>query len=146
MKTLGKATYSVKYPDTWTVENTTGAKQFTVSAPSDGEGDAFAEFANMVSYATPGYTSKSYGAYSKGYLPQKIKNFKVVEEKEFKHGGKDAYYIVFTGKQDGQSLKWKQVYIIINGNGYVLTFAAQPDKYNQYAKTFSQILNSFVIK
>lgn len=145
-KTLSKAAYSVKYPDTWTVESTTGAKQFTVSAPSDGEGDTFAEFANMVSYATPGYTSKTYGIYSKGYLPQKVKNFKVLEEKEFKQGGKDAYYIVFTGKQDGQSLKWKQVYIIINGYGYVLTFAAQPDKYAQYSKTFSQILSSFVIK
>lgn len=146
MKTLSKPAYSVKYPGTWSVEPTTGAKQFTVSAPSDGEGDTFAEFANMVSYATPGYTSKTYGIYSKGYLPQKVKNFKVLEEKEFKHGGKDAYYIVFTGKQEGQSLKWKQVYIIINGNGYVLTFAAQPDKYSQYSKTFSQILNSFVIK
>ncbi|MBL7728553.1 MAG: hypothetical protein JNM68_12740, partial [Dinghuibacter sp.] len=33
-KTLTKTAYSVKYPDTWAVDASTGAKQFTVNAPS----------------------------------------------------------------------------------------------------------------
>jgi eukaryotic-like serine/threonine-protein kinase len=145
-KTIGKAAYSVKYPDTWMVDASTGAKQFTVNAPSDGEGDVFTENVNMVSYPVTGYNSKTYAAYSKTYLPQKVKNFKVTEEKAFTQGGKEGYFIVFTGKQEGQLLKWKQVYFIVNGMGYVLTFTAQQPVYNQYIKTATQILNSFVIK
>jgi DcrB len=146
LKTISKAAYSVKYPDTWTVEPSTGAKQFTVKTPSDGENDVFGDNVNMVSYAVPGYNSKTYAAYSKTYLPQKVKNFKVLEEKAITQNGKDGYYIVFTGKQEGQLLKWKQVYFIVNGTGYVLTFTAQQTVYNKYFKEAAQVLNSFVIK
>lgn len=145
-KTLTKTAYSVKYPDTWTVDGSTGAKQFTVNAPSDGENDVFTENVNMVSYPVSGYTAKTYAAYSKTYLPQKVKNFKVTEEKAFTQGGKEGYYMVFTGKQEGQLLKWKQVYFIENGTGYVLTFTAQQTVYNTYIKTAAQILSSFVIR
>lgn len=146
LKTISKPAYSVKYPDTWTVDASTGAKQFTVNAPSDGEGDVFTENVNMVSYAINGYNAKTYAAYSKTYLPQKVKNFKVLEEKAFTQGGKEGYYLVFTGKQEGQLLKWKQMYFIVNGTGYVLTFTAQQTVYNKYIKTAAQILSSFVIK
>jgi eukaryotic-like serine/threonine-protein kinase len=146
LKTINKPAYSVKYPDTWTVEPSTGAKQFTVKTPSDGEEDVFGDNVNMVSYAVAGYNSKTYAAYSKTYLPQKVKNFKVLEEKAITQNGKEGYYIVFTGKQEGQLLKWKQVYFIINGTGYVLTFTAQQTVYNKYIKEATQVLNSFVIK
>ena len=145
-KTLTKTAYSVKYPDTWTVDASTGAKQFTVNAPSDGDNDIFTENVNTVSYPVTGYNPKTYAAYSKTYLPQKVKNFKVVEEKAITQGGKEGYYIVFTGKQEGQLLKWKQVYFIVNGTGYVLTFTAQQNMYNSYIKTAGQILSSFAIR
>ncbi|MBP6431188.1 MAG: hypothetical protein KA319_05430 [Ferruginibacter sp.] len=142
---LSKPSYSIKYPSDWRLE-TSNNTTFTLGAPSDGEGDPFVENIHFVSYPVTGYLPKDYAQYSKTTLPQKIKNFKVVEEKEVKQGGKTGYYMIFKGKQNNQALKWKQYYFIKNGMAYVLTFTAQEIMFNDYIKKLSACLNSFTVK
>jgi eukaryotic-like serine/threonine-protein kinase len=144
-KTLSKSAYSIKYPDDWRLEESSNTS-FTLGAPSDGDDDAFVENINFVSYPVTGYLPKDYAQYSKTTLPQKIKNFKVVEEKEVKQGDKTGYYMIFKGKQGNQALKWKQYYFIKNGMAYVLTFSAQENMFSEYSKKISACLNSFTVK
>jgi hypothetical protein len=144
-KTLSKPAYSIKYPEDWRLEESSNSS-FTLGAPSDGDGDAFVENINFVSYPVTGYLPKDYAQYSKTTLPQKIKNFKVVEEKEVKQGGKTGYYMVFKGKQNNQALKWKQYYFIKNGIAYVVTFTAQETMFSEYSKKLNACLNSFTVK
>ncbi len=144
-KILSKPAYSIKYPDDWRLEESSNTS-FTLGSPSDGHGDTFVENINFVSYPVTGYLPKDYAQYSKTTLPQKIKNFKVVEEKEVKQGGKTGYYMVFKGKQNNQALKWKQYYFIKNGIAYVVTFSAQEKMFGEYIKKLSVCLSSFTVK
>jgi hypothetical protein len=144
-KTLSKSAYSIKYFEDWRLEESNNTT-FTLGAPSDGEGDPFVENIHFVSYPVTGYLPKDYAQYSKTTLPQKIKNFKVLEEKEIKQGGKTGYYMIFKGKQNNQALKWKQYYFIKNGMAFVLTFTAQETMFSEYIKKISACLNSFTVK
>jgi hypothetical protein len=143
--TLTKPAYSIKYLDTWRVDNSDNTT-FLIGAPSDGEGDAFVENLHFTSYPVSGYLPKGYAQYSKTTLPTKIKNFKVVAENQVKQGGKTGYYMVFTGKQNGQSLKWKQYYFIEKSKCYVLTFTCEATKFDAYLKSCAPMLNSFTVK
>jgi PsbP-like protein len=142
---LSKPGYSIKYPDDWRLE-TSNNTTFTLSSTSDGEGDAFVENIHFVSYPVTGYLPKEYAQYSKTTLPQKIKGFKVLEEKEIKQSSKTGYYMIFKGKQNNQALKWKQYYFIKNGTAYVLTFTAQETMFSNYMSKISSCLNSFTVK
>jgi hypothetical protein len=142
---LSKPAYSIKYPDDWRLEESNNTT-FTLGAPSDGDGDAFVENIHFVSYPVTGYLPKDYAQYSKTSLPQKIKGFKVLEEKEIKQGGKTGYYMIFKGKQNNQALKWKQYYFIKNGTAYVLTFTAQENMFSTYMSKIGTTLNSFTVK
>jgi serine/threonine-protein kinase len=146
LKTLSKATYSIKYPDTWTLENGSTSSAFSITAPSDGADDQFVENINLTASAISGYTPQSYATYSKTFLPSKIKNFKVLEEKAVTQGGKTGYYLVFKGKQGKDALKWKQYYFIEKGKVYILTFTAEEINYAGYIKNIGSSLNSFSLK
>jgi hypothetical protein len=145
-KTLSKPTYSIKYPDTWTVADGSTNTSFTISAPSDGAEDKFTEFIDMIANTISSYTPKTYAAYSKTYLPTKIKNFKVLEEKEVKQGGKTGYYMIFNGKQDNLQRKWKQYYFIEKGKVFIVTFVAEEKKFADYMKKIGSTLSSFTVK
>jgi hypothetical protein len=146
-KTLTKATYTIKYPDTWTLENGSSTTTFSLIAGSDGTEDKFTENINLTTNAiTSSYTPQSYAAFSKTFLPTKIKNFKVFEEKAVTQGGKKGYYMVFKGKQGADILKWKQYYFIEKGKVYILTFTGEEKNYATYMKEIGVSLNSFSVK
>lgn len=145
--TLSKATYSIKYPADWFLEPGADAKQFTVKAPADsGLVDNFVENLNMVINDVTGYDAKQYAAFSKGYLPQKIKQFVVLEDKKGTFAGKDSWYMVFKGIQFGKKLQWKQYYIIKGNKAHILTFTCEATRYKQYIKTVDAMMAGYVVK
>ncbi len=146
--TLSKSAYSIKYPSTWTIDATTDAKQFTIKAPADsGIIDNYVENLNlMVNQLTSPYNAEQYAAFSKNYLPQKIKNFVVLENKKGTIAGKDSWYMVFKGLQLGKKLQWKQYYIVQNGKVHILTFTAEAFRYKDYVKAVNAMIASYVIK
>lgn len=145
--TLSKSAYSIKYPATWTVDASTDAKQFTIKAPADsGVNDSYVENLNMViNQLSSPYSAEGYATFSKGYLPQKIKQFVVLESKKG-NLGKDSWYMVFKGLQLGKKLQWKQYYIVKNGKVHILTFTAEASRYKEYVKTVNTMLGSYVAK
>lgn len=145
--TLAKASYSIKYPDSWLVEPGADAKQFTIKAPADsGLADNFVENLNMVINDIPGYDAKQYAEYSKGYLPQKIKQFVVLENKKGNFAGRDSWYLVFKGIQFGKKLQWKQYYIVKGTKAHILTFTCEATRYRQYIKTVDAMIASYLVK
>ncbi len=145
--TLSKATYSIKYPSGWTVEPGADAKQFTIKAPADsGLIDNFVENLNMVINDVTGYDAKQYAEFSKGYLPQKIKQFTLMESRKGNFAGKDSWYMVFKGVQYGQKLQWKQYYILKGSKAHILTFTCEASRYKQYIKTVDAMISSYTVK
>ncbi len=145
--TLSKSTYSFRYPDTWTLEPGADAKQFTVKAPADsGLIDNFVENLNMVINDVTGYDARQYAEFSKTYLPQKIKQFQVLESKKGNVAGKDSWYLVFKGIQFGKKLQWKQYYIRKGNKMHILTFTGEASRYKEYIKTVNAMMAAYLVK
>lgn len=148
LTTLSKPTYSIKYPSNWELDPSSNAKQFTVKAPADDAADVIAENLNVVieNLPTIGYTAEQYATFSKGYLPQKVKNFTVLQSKKGNIAGKDSWYTTFKGQQNNKKLQWKQYYIVFKGKVHILTFTAAPAQYDNYLKTVDAMIASYVAK
>ena len=146
-KTLSKPTYSIKYPSPWEIEGTADAKQFTIkAAPDSGIDDQFIENLNLVIYdLTSPMNAQQYADFSKTTLPQKIKNFVILENKKG-NLGKDSWYMVFKGVQFGKKLQWKQYYIVRGSKVHILTFTAEAVRYKQYMKPVNTMLASYIVK
>jgi hypothetical protein len=147
-KTLSKPTYSIKYPDTWTLGTTTNTS-FDIFA-----GNAIIDVkyrANLnlaVSAIDASYTVQSYATNAKKTLPTKIAGFKITQEKAITQGGKKGYYMIFKGKQkpDKDALQWKQYYFIDKEKVYILTFTSEESNFENYMKSIGTMLNSFTVK
>ena len=146
--TLSKPTYSIKYPSNWELDPSADTKQFTVKAPADDAADVIAENLNVVIEILPtvSYTAEQYATFSRGYLPQKVKNFTVLQSKKGNIAGKDSWYTTFKGQQNKKKLQWKQYYIVFKGKVHILTFTAAPAQYNSYLKTVNAMIASYVAK
>ncbi|MES2850940.1 MAG: hypothetical protein V4685_17950 [Bacteroidota bacterium] len=145
--TLSKSTYAIKYPDTWTLSDGADTKQFTLAAPADsGLVDNFVENLNLVIYdLTSPMNAQQYADFSKTTLPQKIKNFVILENKKG-NIGKDSWYMVFKGVQFGKKLQWKQYYSVKGSKVHILTFTGEAIRYKQYIKTINTMMASYTIK
>ncbi len=145
--TLSKSAYSIKYPSDWTVKPDADSKQFTIKSPTESNADLFVENLNLAVETLPtiGYTAQQYAAFSKGYLPQKIKKFSVLKN-EKGNLGKESWFMEFKGLQNGTSLQWKQYYIVQNGKVHILTFTAEPGEYKKFLPVVNAMLASYKIK
>lgn len=145
--TLSKSTYSVKYPDPWSIEGTADTKQFTLkAAPDSGVYDQFIENLNLVIYdLTSPMNAQQYADFSKTTLPQKIKNFVILENKKGSLGA-NSWYMVFKGMQFGKKLQWKQYYIVKGSKVHILTFTGEATRYKEYIKTINTMMASYIIK
>lgn len=148
-KTLNRSTYSIKYPASWMLEPGVSNEKFWLTSGGDTLGtgpDMFVENVDLtVNTLGSVYTPKQYADFSKTTLPQKIKNFKVLEEKACKQGV-PGYYMVFKGSQGKDKLKWKQYYFIKGGKVFIITFTAEESKYAAYIKNIGAMLSSFTVK
>jgi hypothetical protein len=148
-KTLTKPTYSIKYPDTWTLGTTTNTS-FDIFAGNDILDKKYRANLNLeVRAIDASYTLLSYAANAKKTLPERIASFKVTQEKAITQGGKKGYYMIFKGKQkpDKDALQWKQYYFIEKGKIYILTFTCEEANFDAYIKSIGTImLGSFGVK
>jgi PsbP-like protein len=148
-KTLSKTTYSIKYPDTWTLGTTTNTS-FDIFAGNQIADKKYRGNLNLdVRTIDASYTVQSYAVNAKKTLPTKIAGFKVTEEKAITQGGKKGYYMVFKGQQkpDKDALKWKQFYFIEKGKIFILTFTCEEANFEAYIKSIgTSVLSTFTVK
>jgi hypothetical protein len=148
-KTLTKPSYSIKYPDTWTLGTTTNTS-FDIFAGNTITDVKYRANLNLnVRTIDASYTVETYAANAKKTLPTKIAGFKVTQEKAITQGGKKGYYMIFKGKQkpDKDALQWKQYYFIEKGKIYIVTFTCEEANFDAYIKTIgTSMLGSFTVK
>jgi eukaryotic-like serine/threonine-protein kinase len=139
--------YAVKYPQGWELNLDKDVLSFLAAPESDSDRfrenvnilikDLSAEPTTMADYTR---ITKEWIASSKGEL---------LLEKEIALAGNPAtevVYILPKGVIDPDlELMFHQVWIIKNEKAYLLTFCAEPDKYEQYEKEGAEIFKSFVL-
>lgn len=149
LKTISKSSYSIQYPDTWTLGTTTNTS-FDIFASNEIADIKYRANVNLeVRAIDASYTPASYATNAKKTLPTKISGFKVIQEKAITQGGKKGYYMIFKGKQKPltYALQWKQYYFIEKGKLYILTFTCEELNFNAYIKSIgTTMLGSFTVK
>jgi Zn-dependent metalloprotease len=79
-------------------------------------------------------------------IKQDNSDAKVVEQTKQNVSGLDGRKVIFSDKVDGVPIKGAQVYVINNGNYFVISLAGSAGIYPSYATTFDNMIKSFVIK
>jgi len=143
-KTLDTTEYSIKYPDSWEL-NQSGASgtKFLIFSPLVPSA-SFRDNINLVIEDLKGknITLEQYTEFSTGQLKQFLTDF-VVHESVTKDG---RHRLVYTGSHSGLHLKWEQYYWIKNEKAYVLTFTALKDSFDGRLEIVHQMADSFSIK
>ena len=77
---------------------------------------------------------------------QNISDFKQIDAGNTTLAGNPAYKIVYTATDNGNSFKVTQIWTVINGKEYFITYKAAPNNYDTYLSAAQQMIDSFQIK
>lgn len=138
-----------QYPSDWKFVEGFMETVVAFLSPPENANDTFSENVNLIIdelAQAPGVTLDEYFEVSRAQLATSITDYSLVSTGDSTISGMPAKTLVFTGSQDGFTLKWYQVYIIANNKAYVVTFTAENVKYQQYEPLGKTIIHSLVIK
>ncbi|WP_256758688.1 DcrB-related protein [Cohnella sp. WQ 127256] len=137
---------SFQYPEDWTVqENVDGALALFLS-PKESESDKFQENVSVIVEDLGGekVTLDQYAEVSKQQLGAVITDFNIVtEEKGTLEDGEESYNLLYSGKQGDHKLTWQQVYMIVEGNAFVITYTAEPASFDKFVEAAGSIVESW---
>lgn len=136
--------YSLEYSGEWSVSEGEGVAVF--SSPQD-ENDAFVESVYVIAApAEEEATLREYFENSVDALASSLEGFEVSGFNETRLSGVEAYEVEYTAKNQGQELKYKQVFAAKNEVNYVITYAGLGEGYKKHSQPFEKMLASFEMK
>lgn len=151
--TYANSTYgiSVKYPQLWTKTETldpiTGSLATFMSPRANGS-DVFQENLRLIVQNLAG-RNVTLAEYTKTSINE-IKLFspdaEIVEQSNTKLANEPAHQVVYTGREEGYTLKHLQIWTIKDNKVYIVTYTAEINKYSEYLRTVRKMINSFEIK
>ena len=116
-------------------------------SPQESASDIFQENLNLIvqDLSTQPMTLQEYTELSVGQVEQFITDARILDSSATTLDGNSAHKLVYTGKQGQYSLKWMQVWTVIDNTAYVLSYTAEANKYNDFLDTAQEMVNSFEI-
>ncbi|MES2560622.1 MAG: PsbP-related protein [Bacteroidota bacterium] len=141
--------FEISYPQDWELSKELPmGVSFLVLTGRQHDSDVFNDNVNVLVEDLKGneVTSEEYGVMCKPMIRKMITDYKEVESKKIKLGTRDAYMLVYLGKQGIYALKYNQVILVEKGKAYIITYTCEPPTYNAFIKAFGLIANSIVIK
>lgn len=149
-KTVITEDYIIRYPLTWTLDNSgrMGMALQILSALSSPE-DKFSDNVNLVIQDLSGQPVKTLDQYtqiSEKQIKTMLTDSEILSSEQFNRDGQEFQKIQYTAKQGIFKLKFQQYYIIKNEKAYVLTFTCIADEFEKYHQIGEKIMDSFRIK
>ncbi len=147
--TLERDEYAISYPKDWVSsdQKTQASTQFLLlSDEKTQDEDSFRENINLTTEALGGreFTIEAYVKLSIDQIKAQIPSANIISNKNIKVEGREAKSVVWSADfGNGMILKFKQILMIYNDKGYVLTFSSSETEYDTYIAIGDQILNSF---
>jgi hypothetical protein len=141
--------FEISYPADWELgKNASVGLSFLVLTKQQHDTDIFQDNVNVLTEDLKGneVTSEEYAIMCKPMIRKMITDYKEIESKKIKLGTRDAYMLIYTGKQGIYALKYNQVILVEKGKAYIVTYTSEPSSYNAFIKAFGFIANSLVIK
>lgn len=143
------STYGVEinYPSDW--EKTEGFMGTVVmfKSPLENDSDLFLENINiMVTELSPPILSiADYKESIQSYLEQYITDYELIEMVDATLANTPAIKVVYTGRLGQSNLMQLQMVTVKNNKSYVISYTAEPDKYEKYLDKAEKVMASFKI-
>ena len=143
---------SMEYPQNW---GTTGSVRNTLvefTAPPDASGTSPA-FVSLALQDLPIniQSLNDFTTLTLQQLQQSIGNFQLLSQSgTITLANNPAYAVVYTGIQGQASFQWLETWTVVNATGgsktaYIITYGAEPNRYNDFLATAQQMISSFTI-
>ena len=134
--------FSLYYPKDWEKIYPAGA----IIGFRDPEVDEFQENVVIVIESCGDMSLEEYIAANKESVLQIIPGANITDEKDIEVQGRKGHEWILRWTMEGFNLKQKQAIFVAHEKGYSLTCSALEGTYSEYANTFNEIINSFVIE
>ena len=148
-KTLKKDDYAISYPKDWVSSDQKPQPnmQFLLLLDAKSqENDSFRENINLMTenLGSRDLTLEAYNKMSVDGIIAQIPSAMIISNQSTKVEGREAAAIVWSADfGNGMILKFKQIVMVYNNKGYILTFSSSEAEYDTYIEVGDQILNSF---
>ena len=142
---------SVKYPQLWTKTETldpiTGSLATFMSPQANGT-DVFQENLRLIvqNLAEKNITLAEYTRTSIDEIKLFSPDAEIIEQSNTQLANEPAHQVIYTGKEEGYTLKHLQIWTIKDNKVYIVTYTAEINKYSEYLRTVEKMINSFEIK
>ena len=137
--------FSIKYPEGWLKQPNTNIVVFL--SPKENAMDAFQENVNVI-FQDLSKQPMSLEQYTELTKKQVIDNFgtsAIVVLKNATISGQQGKELIYNMNYQGKKLKVRQCWIIKGKAAYLLTYTAEPEQYNKYENTATEIIGSFKV-
>lgn len=141
------AGFTVRYPPDWEQSESVQGTVVLFKSPAEGPTDQVRESVGVSTEQLPSasYTLDAYTSAAMRQIQQAIPAFQLIASQSATLAGHPAHELVYTGTQDTTALEWLQLYTIVDGTSYILTFAAAPDSFTQFEATARAMFDSFAL-
>jgi len=135
--------FTITYPTDWTKEtNQSGAVDVLFALPTNNATENLnVQVLNVSASDTLSSRTDSILA-----QVQNISNFTQISASNTTLAGNPAYKIVYTANIDGNPLKLMQIWTVISGKEYFITYKAAPNNYDTYVSAAQQMIDSFQLQ
>ncbi len=137
----------ISYPNTYELqEGLMGILVFFFS-PIESSTDLFQENFNVMiqDLSAQPMSLEEYTDLSLGQIETVITDSEMISSKETILDGESAYEVIYTGTQGRYSLKWKQLWTVLDNKAYVLTSTSEVNEFDDYSEVFDTMFDSFEI-
>lgn len=140
--------FTIKYPENWEKNVTTEYVTFLSAVESDS--DAFRENVNVVvqDLSQQPTTMAEYTQATKDWISESKGVLQL--EREIQFAGNAATEVAYTMPANSigldLELMFHQLWIIKDDKAYLLTYTAQPDRYEKFEAQAAEIFKSFVLE
>lgn len=133
--------FSLKYPSDWAKE-----ESLTFISPQTSKADQAPESISISTEMLPiNLTLEQYSNSAINMLAEQFPNFTIIGERYATLSGFDAYMITYTYTEDAREIQLMQIWTVVDGIAYVLTYGGVPDEFNDSLPVLEDMIDSFQI-
>jgi hypothetical protein len=136
--------FTLQYPKDWEKQVGAMGSAVVILSPREGDSDKFRENVNVLVQTLPDkMTLDQYTKLSLDQAPNLITGFDLLDQGATQLAGRPARRVHYRGEQGAFRLEWEQVWTVLGGQAFVLTYTAERDRYGTYLRTAEATFASF---
>jgi hypothetical protein len=137
--------FSINPPKGWKIQENIKMDNFTIPVAFIGPVEKnFAVNINIYIEKINETTLQEYVNLNKKILTLVVSSYNLISERNTTINNHEAYELLYTAKIKNTDLAYKQIFLIKNNSGYVITFTALKDNFDKYIVVFDKSIETFI--